>query len=416
MAERTDREHYIPVRKSDLVELLCRQPGLDDEAKSQFRQLCRLLDSTLHFGYHAQLEDLKDAYSIFDPDSETKPLVPHTPAECDQQLERLFDRFIELMERGNFVRLSRAHLTEALEAASDWGLNLAVDFEVFDRLEIFARGDTTGQRTRRNWRTWFRAEDVAVPVYRRLVLILRMRDWKKLGQVVDTESVFIKVFKEIPKLDLEMLLPGTRVQMSLFDRGRILLPTLSGVAMTAWKLIQGAVSIAVSGFYSSMAFLGLVGGTLGYGLKSFYGYLQTKQKYQLNLTQSLYYQNLDNNAGAICLLLNEAEEQEFREVILAYYILLVRAGLEGWTRGQLDDEIEVLLQEALGVEVDFEIGDAVDKLIRFGLIDASAEPRLRVVGLSTALETLDRNWDNAFNYHQANASRPLPGVPNSKVA
>ena len=25
----------------------------------------------------------------------------------------------------------------------------------------------------------------------------------------------------------------------------------------------------------------------------------TKQKYQLNLTQSLYYQNLDNNAGAI---------------------------------------------------------------------------------------------------------------------
>lgn len=416
MAERTDREHYIPVRKRDLVDLLCRQPGLDDEAKAQFRQLCRLLDATLHFGYHTQLEELKDAYSVFDPDSETKPLVPHTPAEREQQLDRLFDRFVELMERGNFVRLSREHLHEALAAASDWGLNLAVDFEVFDRLEIFARGDTMGQRTRRNWRTWFRAEEVAVPVYRRLVLILRMRDWKKLGQVVDTESVFIKVFKEIPKLDLEMLLPGTRVQMSLFDRGRILLPTLSGVVMTAWKLIQGAVSIAVSGFYSSMAFLGLVGGTLGYGLKSFYGYLQTKQKYQLNLTQSLYYQNLDNNAGAICLLLNEAEEQEFREVILAYYILLVRAGREGWTRSQLDDEIEVLLQETLGVEVDFEIGDAVDKLIRFGLIDASAEPRLRVIGLSAALEALDRNWDNAFNYHQANASHPMPGVPSSKVA
>ena len=37
------------------------------------------------------------------------------------------------------------------------------------------------------------------------------------------------------------------------------------------------------------------------------------RQYQLNLTQSLYYQNIDNNAGALFRLLNEAEEQEFRE-------------------------------------------------------------------------------------------------------
>ncbi len=62
----------------------------------------------------------------------------------------------------------------------------------------------------------------------------------------------------------------------------------------------------------------MLGVTCGYGVRSFYGYLQTKQKYQLNLTESLYYQNLDNNAGVISRLLDEAEEQENREAVLAY--------------------------------------------------------------------------------------------------
>ena len=62
--------------------------------------------------------------------------------------------------------------------------------------------------------------------------------------------------------------------------------------------------------------LGLVGGTIGYGIRSFYGYLNTKNKYQLSLTESLYYQNLDNNAGVFFRLLDEAEEQENCESML----------------------------------------------------------------------------------------------------
>ncbi len=400
MAHRADCEHFIPIRKSDLVELLCRQTGLSAEERDPFRQMCRLLDATLHFEYHSRLEDLKDAYAPFDPDADTKSLTT-TPSDNEQQLDRLFDRFVELLERANFLRLTRAHVTEALTAASDWGLNLAVDFDVFDRLEIFARGDMLGKRTRRTWRTWFQAEEVPVPVYQRLVLILRIREQRELGEFVDTQSVYIKVFKEIPKLDLEMLLPGTRVQLSHFDRGRILLPTLSGIAITVWKLVQGAVTLAISGLSSSLAFLGLVGGTVGYGLRSFYGYLQTKQKYQLNLTQSLYFQNLDNNAGALFLLLNEAEEQEFREAALAYFMLLTRTGSDGWTRAQLDDEIENWLRQTAGLEVDFEIGDAIEKLIRFRLVEECSPGKLRGIPLHAALTALDKAWDHAFDYHRA---------------
>src|SRR4051812_35779000 len=74
MAEYRDREHFIPVRKTDLVELLCAAPGLEAADRDAFRRFCRRLDATLHCEYHQRLEDLKDAYALFDPDSDTQVL------------------------------------------------------------------------------------------------------------------------------------------------------------------------------------------------------------------------------------------------------------------------------------------------------------------------------------------------------
>ena len=395
MAEYSDREHFIPIRKTDLVDLLCREPGLTAEQQHHFRQLCRLIEATFHFEYHAKLEELKDAYAIFDPDADTQPLCAPSVEQAEGRVHELFEKFSALLERANFMRLSRADILEALKGSSDWGINLDVDFDVFDRLEVFARGDVLGRRWRRRVRNLYRLEEVEVPIYQRLVVFFRLREHKLIGKHVDTKSVYIKVFKDIPKMDLEMLLPGTRVKLTATDRGKIVLPALSGVALTIWKIIQGAVVLAFAG---TLAFLGLVGGTIGYGMRSFYGYLQTKQKYQLNLTQSLYYQNLDNNAGALFRLLNDAEEQECREAMLAYFHLWRAAGDHGVTGPELDDRIEQYLERAAGILVDFEIGDAMDKLKRLQIVEELPEDRVRAVPITDALHALDRAWDNFFQY------------------
>lgn len=395
VAEYTDREQFIPIRKTDLVELLCRDWPLTAHDRDHFRRFCRRLDATLHCEYHARLEQLKDAYATFDPDSDTQPLEPHASGQRAQEIEQLFTQFVALLERANFKRLSSSEINAALERASDWGVNLEVDFEVFDRLEIFARGDVVGQRSRRRWRKLMRVEQVDLPVYQRLVVMLKLREQAEQTAPIDTDSVYIKIFKDIPKVDLEMLLPGTRVKLTLTDRGKIVLPTLSGIAITGWKLLQGALTLAITSAYHSLALLSLVGGTVGYGLRSFYGYMQTKQKYQLSLAQSLYYQNLDNNAGALFRLLNEAEEQEFREAVLGYFFLLTQAGEAGWKREHLDDAIEEFLDASMGIKVDFEIGDAVDKLVRFQLVWQGDEGRLRAVSLREALVALDRAWNHA---------------------
>ena len=180
--------------------------------------------------------------------------------------------------------------------------------------------------------------------------------------------------------------------MSVVDRAKILLPTVSGVSIALWKIVQSAFIVAAAGFFSSIGFLMLVGGTVGYGVRSFYGYLNTKQKYQLNLTQSLYYQNLDNNAGTLYRLVDEAEEQENREAILAYYYLWRRAPHEGFSGDELDREIESLLCVAAGHDVDFEVADALAKLSRLKLADQSSDGRWTAVPIEEATARLKTQW------------------------
>src|ERR1700677_1467605 len=119
MAEYKDREHYIPLRKSDLVDLLCREHGTTPEDADLFRQFDRLISAVFHFEYHQKLDELKDAYASFDPDSTTRPLKEPTPAERAGQLEKLSERFTWLMERANFTHLGRGAIEEALESFSD---------------------------------------------------------------------------------------------------------------------------------------------------------------------------------------------------------------------------------------------------------------------------------------------------------
>jgi hypothetical protein len=387
-AEKRMPEPFIPISKAELIELLVADKVAGDAAAS-FRRLARLIDATIHREYHELLEELKFAYGHFDPDPDTRFCGdPLSPDELARRERMLFERFNRLLARANFRPLRQAEIDRALEDRTSWGLNVAVNFDVFDRVELFYRGDTVGTRYRRRLANYFRLESVEVPIYQRLAVIFHLRREKRLSKYLDNEDVHIKLFKDIPQLDLEMLLPGSNVRMSLFDRARIMLPTLSGISVAIWKIL----AVATFPLYTSLAFLGLVGGTVGYGVRSLFGYLNTKQKYQLNLTESLYYQNLDNNAGVIHRLIDEAEEQENREVLLAYFFLWRKAPPEGWSAARLDAEIETFLHAHACRPVDFEIHDALAKLARFALAEALPNDVWKAAGVDGALAALERRW------------------------
>jgi hypothetical protein len=412
MAEYKDREHFIPLREKELVDLLCSDADLRAADRDIFRQFCRLVSATFHYEYHQRLEELKDAYAPFDPDADTRSLKQLPADQRQQQLNALFKEFAWLMERANFKHLGREEIQAAMAGSSDWGINMDVDFHVFDRLEVFARGDTMGKRARRRMRNLWRMEEIKLPVYQRLILILKQRPHKRLGRHADTDHVFLKVFKDIPKLDLEMLLPGARLHMPRLARGKLGASLLGTLGFLIYKAVTDLGHLVWVGFvqHNPLTLWGPFSLVAGYSYRQYYGYQQTKQSYHFQLTQSLYYQCLDSNAGVLYRLLDEAEEQECREAILAFYFLWRYAGEQGWKAADLDDYVELYLEQRAKLKVDFEIGDALDKLERLRVVEKRGE-RYRAQPIAKALEMLDWTWDNIFKYN--NPEPETPPVPAS---
>lgn len=410
MADFDDREHYIPLRKTDLIKLLVRDKKLPPEEHESFRQFCRLVSAVWHFEYLETLEQLKDAYAPFDPDTTCQPLDKMEPDKRPIAVDKLFDRFMGLMEKANFERLTKQDIQAAIDGgASDWGINMTVDFEVFERLEIFCRGSSRTKRTKRGAIFFWRTETKEVDTYQRLLILVKLRKHKRIPESIDINGVFLKMFKDIPRVDLEMVLPGTRLQMpwqQQWKMGGSLIGTLGyGVYRVFGEIVEGIAKVANFAWESASAGLGILWGPFallgGYAYKQYAGYQNSKQTYSKMLAESLYFQNLDNNAGVITQVLDEAEEQECRETILAYYYLWKYAPPGGWNAEQLDDYIEMELEGKLNMKVDFEVDDAIGKLEKLGIVTKSGDNYI-AAPIDKALELLDHRWDHYFEY--ANAS------------
>src|SRR5262249_25823613 len=324
----------------------------------------RLVIATYHFEYHKTLEELKNAYALFDPDADTRLLKEPTPEQCQEREQAVFKDLAWLMERANFRQVGEEEILKALEGTSEGGVNMDIDLTVFERYEIYARGDITQTRHfRRWWKLWW-PEKKEEPIFQRLVLVMKLRPHKLLAKHLDFSKIYLRVYKNIPKMDLETLIPGARPQMTWWDRGNVGVPVASGVVAVLGKAfsllgLAGIVGLlALQGEYLTQAeqklftasFALILLGLIGYAFRSYTSYLHLRNKYEKNLSQSLYYQTLDGNAGVLFRLLDEAEEQECREAILAYYFLWRHAGQAGWTSSFLDDTVEEFLEKKAEVK------------------------------------------------------------------
>lgn len=380
------REPFIPVHLADLVELLLSDRGpthdnpLSEADQAAFRRFADRTASRIHAAYQDQFRKLKAAYAPFDPDCELAEF--DTPAAADPAVVAdLFERFAALMKKANFHRLTRDELVVLMHGASEWGVDMHVPWDAYEQVDVFVRGAGPGRRTRRKWYRLFRAEEVTVPAYSRVVIILKQRPHKQLGADADTRHVFVKLFKDIPVMDLEMLLPGTRIKMPLLDRIRLggtglgslgyvvfKLQTMASPLLKAVGLVATGAAFGEQGMVGLIALytpLALIG---GYAYRTYASFNTTKRSYQLQLSQSLYYQNLDNNAGVLHRLRDAAEEQEVREALLAYFFLWRYAGSRGWADDELDQYTELDLARRLGKEIDFDVADAVAKLEAAGQV------------------------------------------------
>src|SRR6476619_7427245 len=146
------QEHFIPLRPEELIRKLGDEPSVTIFEREQFRALCELVEATIHNDYRSRLSRLKADYAPFDPDDDAAGHEQLQDAERKSRCRKLFDEFDSLLMRANYRRLSREEIEQAIRSPSQSGLKLQLDLNLFERLEVYARGSCELVRHTKSWR------------------------------------------------------------------------------------------------------------------------------------------------------------------------------------------------------------------------------------------------------------------------
>ena len=159
----------------------------------------------------------------------------------------------------------------------------------------------------------------------------------------------------------------------------------------------------------------------GFVVQQWVKYQWKSLRYQSELTDNVYYRNINNNAGIFDYLIGAAEDQECKEAFLAYYFLHTAAA--PLTADELEGRIEAWLRQTFGVEIDFAVNGALGKLEGLGLLRREKE-RLFVSPLDGASRPTASAYGIKFLTSEPEAagqiteivavtSRPRPAVNSS---
>jgi len=406
MTGQTSKFRFIPYRRRDIVEMCLQENRLTAQV-DDFRQLSYMLDQIFHFEFHQVIEALKNAYADLDPDADTRSSQVHAPGEA-----RSFVQLLDgLLEKANYERVTESELNQALTESSLFKIRLQVDFDDFSEVSLFARGQSIRQETLPKW-FGLSSRSIEFINYDRVVVYIRIRDDYVHGKQdfasCRAGATLLKLFRNVPRADLEMLFPNTRVRMRLLDKLLIGIPAVvSGGVVLTTKLGASLVLLgSLVGYWLGVSnqpaelnqagIMVLLAGVValgGYFWKQFSNFKNRKLRFMQALTQNLYFKNLDNNAGVFHRLANDAEEEESKEAILAYYFLLNSEQPLG--KMELDKIIEGWFETRWDCRIDFEIDDALHKLLALGLVNQSGAG-LSAVPVADGIRLLDQRWDNYF--------------------
>jgi len=411
-----NRNRFIPFRKTDIIEMCINDSRLSEHDQNLFRQFCHILKSLIHFEFHHQVEMLKDCYSPFNPDADTRLNFDYSEQEKKALQKKLVEGLDAILNAANFQKITEADLEEALKEESLFKIRLRVDFEDFEEVIFYQRGESIKEETLIKF-FGLKKEPFKFTNYDRVMIYIKFKEEdyfkakKQKTHYFTPGATIIKLFQNVPKADLEMLFPNSEIRMKTVDKLIIGIPAaVSGLVVIATKLGASILLIGSVIFF----WLGLTKKevkieqqhliALALGLATLGGFLfkqvnkfkNRKIKFMKALSDNLYFKNLDNNTGVLHHLVDAAEEEEFKEAILAYYFLLVED--RDLTTTELDETVERWFENKHNCKINFEIEDALQKLLRWNLVNQDGKI-IRRKNLNDAMQQLDKIWDNYFPYH-----------------
>ncbi|MDD3587948.1 MAG: DUF3754 domain-containing protein [Thermoguttaceae bacterium] len=386
------REMYIPIRISVLLDRILADDKLSAEEKDQFRIFAEMIGHRFHFDFYDELGILHDSFVPFDPDRDTYCDVMPEGEERLRQGTHVVDGLMKLASDCNFVSLSEDELNQCLSLQPNGGVSVRVDLTEFESFRVFFRGMELKESKFPWWCFWRRNQVIQTRILKRTLVLARYR-----AEAGDKGgNIIVKLFKDVPVENIKIIAPKVIFNMPFFERLKVGGSFLGGLGVTFVKVMKIAM-------FTGQILLFLAASLIIVIVKGIMSFFNSRTKYLLKYSSSLYFQSFSNNTSAISSLVHMAEEQEIKETILAVYMLYIHRK-DVLTEDELDKKVEQWLFEQFGKDVDFEVDDALRKLEEKRLMwkqDDGDGVRYNVYPLHDLLARLDEDWDNFYQYNTA---------------
>ena len=441
MAIYQNREAFIPYTRQALIALCLSDNKLTINEQNQFREFCQILAAYYHFKFHSYLENIKQNYTPFNPDADVSNQTKYDLSDQAKMTENLIQDFTTILPKANYYPLSKGVLRRALTDDSLFDLKTEVDFTDFEEMLCYCQGDIQENiKIKKFWQT----KEKKVDIFEKVILLIKFKEERHFANKPTPQEklsfkpgcIYIYLYKNLSKLDIEFIFPNVEMSMNWKDRLLFGIPAIgAGVSLIVkilpqLLLIIGVILYVILGdiptsvvpvreeeirdvtpvLVTTLSLLVTLG---GFAFKQYTSYKSKQIKFQKNITETLFFRNMANNAGVFQFLIDSAEEEECKEIILVYYHLLtskISLNLE-----QLDDLIEAWMEEKIGKKIDFNIDKTIkniqsirgkinlnpedtDELTEVPLLKQDKQKYLQVLSLEQAAKVIDYVWDSAFQY------------------
>ena len=393
----SERQQFIPVSREKVKQALLGNWQLDEDSSQKYSNLFKMFEVIWHHDMHHNLEDLKNRYDSMNPDSFED--INYNKTNLSSFLEKLD----EVMMDGNWLTITDKEIDEALEGEDILPISLDVRFDEFSNMKLYRLGDSY-QETEVKSMFGLKKETKNVRIFSNVLTVLEFKDEKwfmaerkrkkhYLGQ--EGQGLHIRLFKDVPHLDMEVIFPNTSPSMRTLEKIKIGAPLVGGIVSLSLK--YGPMLFGSASGDTSLSLLGGLLTALGtYVLKTYTSYQKTREKFRSVVAKDMYFKGIANNQSVLTYMIDMAEEQEVKEAICAY--MFIQESDVSMNEEELDEAIEEWLLSTFGHDIDFEVDDALAKLEKMNLLSVAADGKLSVISVEQALVTLDDYWDNLYDF------------------
>ncbi|KAK1394478.1 3-methyl-2-oxobutanoate hydroxymethyltransferase [Heracleum sosnowskyi] len=233
------------------------------------------------------------------------------------------------------------------------------------------------------------------PAFQELILLYTEEmDEIEAKDTSEIPSLQLKIYETIPIPELPVIFPHKKLSFRILDTVRLDAATIVGLLAFfinyKFEDIKSSPSavlldvIAISALIISVSRIVL-------------GYKQTWDRYQLLVNRTLYEKTVASGFGSIHFLLDASEQQQYKEAILAYAILLREENGQVTCIEGVKDRCERFMYNVFKEKVDMPIRKAINTLARLGLVkekSINGQTEVQAVPCPDAYEILKQRWNS----------------------